>query len=89
MSDELARKRTELDLRIMAETAEEKTWRIPPQGNKGPVTVALRIPEVRVTDSAGRHILIGPEQADLLGSKLSNISDWLQEGDQDWVEPDA
>lgn len=63
MSGELARKRTELELRIMSETATEKSWHIPAQAGKGPVTVALRIPEVRVTDSAGRHILIGPEQA--------------------------
>ncbi|MEV0700470.1 hypothetical protein AB0I53_21505 [Saccharopolyspora sp. NPDC050389] len=75
MADELARKRTEIELHIMSEAAQEKTWQIPAQGSKGPVTVALRIPEVRVTDSNGRHIVIGPEQADLLGSKLSNISD--------------
>ncbi|WP_190813639.1 hypothetical protein [Saccharopolyspora pogona] len=89
MSGELARKRTELELRITSETATEKSWHIPAQAGKGPVTVALRIPEVRVTDSAGRHILIGPEQADVLGSKLSSISDWLQDGDRDWIEPDA
>lgn len=89
MSDQLARKRTEIEKRIMAETPLEKTWEIPAQADKGPLTVSLRIPEVRVTDSAGRYIVIGPEQADLLSSKLDNISSWLQGGDRDWMESDA
>jgi hypothetical protein len=56
MSDELALRRMEIEQRIMAESVREKAWTVPAQGGKGPVTVALRLPEVRVTDSAGRHI---------------------------------
>lgn len=52
------------------------------------MTIALRIPEVRATDSSGREIVLSPEQADLVGCELGNVSDWLQHGDSDWIEPD-
>lgn len=73
----------------MAETPAEKTWNIPAHADKGPVTIALRIPEVRVTDSAGREIVLAPEQAELVSAKLGNVSDWLQHGDDDWLDLDS
>lgn len=82
------RLREEVELRVMNETRTERSWVVPAQADKGPITVTMRVPEVRVVDSAGRHIVVGPEQADLLGSKLCNIRDWMQLGDADWMDRD-
>jgi hypothetical protein len=38
------------------------------------------MPEVRVTDSEGRHIVISPAQADIVSGKLGNIADWIEDG---------
>ena len=46
-------------------------------------STTLRMPEVTVTDSQGRQIVISPEQADLVGCKMSSISDWIREGADD------
>ncbi len=80
--------RTRFEIAAMERTPREKQWTIPPQADKGPVNITVRLPEVQVDDSGGRHILIGPEQADVLGSRLIGIRDWLQEGHDDWVGDD-
>ena len=80
------RLREEAELRLMDRNQDERSWIVPAQADKGPITVTMRVPEVRIVDSSGRHIVVGPEQADLLGSKLCNIRDWLQMGDADWLD---
>lgn len=80
--------RTRFEIAAMTRTPRQKQWTIPPQADKGPVHITVRLPEVQVDDSGGRHILIGPEQADVLGSRLIGIRDWLQEGHDDWVGDD-
>lgn len=81
-------RRARFEIAAMERAPREKRWTIPPQADKGPVNITLRLPEVQVDDSDGRHILIGPEQADVLGSRLIGIRDWLQEGHDDWVGDD-
>jgi len=71
--------RVEIERKVMSETVVEKTWEIPAHGGKGPLTIALRLPEVTITDSQGRHIVISPEQADLVSVKMSYIVDWILE----------
>ncbi|MGH3821479.1 MAG: hypothetical protein ACRDRA_01330 [Pseudonocardiaceae bacterium] len=61
----------------MSETVIEKTWEVPAHGDKGPVTITLRLPEVRITDSEGRYIVISPEQAEVVSSKMEGIAYWL------------
>lgn len=68
-----------MERKLMSETVVEKTWHIPAHGDKGPVTITLRMPEVTVTDSAGRHIVIAPEQADLVSARMGNIADWIDD----------
>lgn len=80
--------REHMELRAMRRTPREKEWRIPAQADKGPVRITVRVPEVHVADSAGRHILIGPEQAEILGARLIGIRDWIQNGHEDWVGDD-
>ncbi|HEX4103684.1 MAG TPA: hypothetical protein VHY21_24615 [Pseudonocardiaceae bacterium] len=63
----------------MSETVVEKIWEIPAHGGKGPVTVSLRMPEVTITDSQGRHIVISPEQADVVSSRMGDIAYWLDD----------
>lgn len=75
--------RVDTERRIMSETVVEKTWEIPAHNGKGPVTVTLRMPEVTITDSQGGHIVISPEQADLVGARMSYISDWIRDGADD------
>ncbi|MGH3779344.1 MAG: hypothetical protein ACRDRO_01630 [Pseudonocardiaceae bacterium] len=75
--------RVELERKIMSETVVEKTWEIPAQGGKGPVTVALRMPDVTIIDSQGRHIVVSPEQADLVSAKMGYIVDWIQDAPVD------
>jgi hypothetical protein len=69
----------ESERKIMRATVVEKTWEIPGHRGKGPVTIALRMPEVTITDSQGRHIVISPEQADLVSAKMSYIADWIED----------
>jgi hypothetical protein len=69
----------EIDRKIMSDTVVEKTWEIPAHADKGPVTITLRMPEVRITDSEGRHIVISPAQADLVSTQMSYIVDWMAE----------
>ncbi|MGH2620975.1 MAG: hypothetical protein ACRDHG_10465 [Anaerolineales bacterium] len=75
--------RVEIERRIMSETVIEKTWEIPAHGDKGPVTVTLRMPEVTITDSQGRYIVVSPEQADLVSAKMGYIVDWIQDAAAD------
>jgi hypothetical protein len=79
----------EIDRKIMNHTVVEKTWEIPSHGGKGPVTIVLRMPEVRVTDSEGRHIVISPAQADLVSTRMSYIVDWMDEAAQSGTEQDG
>ncbi|MGH3528174.1 MAG: hypothetical protein ACRDQI_18920 [Pseudonocardiaceae bacterium] len=69
----------DIERRIMSEAVVEKTWQVPAHRGKGPVTITLRMPEVTITDSQGRHIVISPEQADILSSKVGDIAYWLED----------
>lgn len=88
MNTDLERQRTQIEARIMDEAVNEKKWHIASHAGHGPVTIALRIPEVRVTDAEGREIVIAPKQAGLVAMKLGNIDDWLQNGDAEWTGED-
>lgn len=75
--------RAEIDRKAMDEVVVEKTWQIPAHGEKGPLTVTVLMPAVTITDSQGRHIVISPEQADLVSSRLQDIGWWIRGGDSD------
>ena len=72
--------RDELDRRSMAEQATVKVWTIPGYAGSGPVTMTLRVPEVRISDSEGRFIIIPPRQSAIVANRLECINDWLQYG---------
>ncbi|MBV9011759.1 MAG: hypothetical protein JO272_06850 [Pseudonocardiales bacterium] len=78
----------EIDRKIMNDIVVEKTWEIPAHADKGPVTITLRMPEVRVTDSEGRHIVISPAQADLVSTRMSYIVEWMCEAARSGTEED-
>lgn len=63
----------------MSDAVVEKTWQIPAHCGKGPVTITLRMPEVTITDSEGRYIVIAPQQADVVSSRMGDIVDWMDE----------
>ncbi|MGH3753721.1 MAG: hypothetical protein ACRDRP_13685 [Pseudonocardiaceae bacterium] len=69
----------EIERKFMSEAVVEKTWEVPAHGGKGPVTITLRMPEVTITDSQGRHIVISPGQADIVSSKMSDIAYWFED----------
>jgi hypothetical protein len=69
----------DIERKIMDMTVVEKTWEIPAHNDKGPVTITLRMPEVTITDSQGRHIVISPEQADLVASRMGDIGWWIHD----------
>jgi hypothetical protein len=69
----------EIERKIMSEAVVEKTWEVPAHGGKGPVTITLRMPDVTITDSQGRHIVISPEQVDIMSSKMSDIAYWFED----------
>lgn len=77
--EELARQR-------LAEAVVDKTWQVPAYEGAGPVTMTLRLPEVKITDSEGRYIIISPRQSALVGMRLAHISEWLRYGDGDFVD---
>jgi hypothetical protein len=72
--------RAEIERKIMSETVVEKTWQIAAYGGRGPVTITLRMPEVTITDSEGRYIVISPQQADVVSSRMGDIAGWIEEG---------
>ncbi len=69
----------EIERKFMSEAVVEKTWEVPAHGGKGPVTITLRMPEVTITDSQGRLIVISPGLADIVSSKMSDIADWFED----------
>ncbi len=68
----------------LAEAIVDKTWEVPAYEGVGPVTMSLRLPEVTITDSAGRHVVISPRQSALVAMRMAAISDWLRYGDEDY-----
>jgi len=64
---------------MMSEVVVEKTWQVPACCGKGPVTITLRLPEVTITDSEGRYIVIAPQQAEIVNSRLNDISCWMDD----------
>jgi len=74
--------RDELDRKSMSEQATVKVWTIPAHEGSGPVTMMLRIPEIRIADSEGRYIIVSPKQSAIIGTRLESINDWLQYGDE-------
>ncbi|HEV7652188.1 MAG TPA: hypothetical protein VGP26_28895 [Actinophytocola sp.] len=78
--------RDELAKRHLAETEVDKTWQVPAYEGMGPVTLTLRLPEVKITDSEGRYIIISPRQSDLVSVRMAGISEWLRYGDEDFVD---
>jgi hypothetical protein len=54
-ADEVGRQR-------LADAVVEKTWQVPAYEGCGPVTMTLRLPEVTITDSEGRYIVISPRE---------------------------
>jgi hypothetical protein len=72
--------RAEIERKVMSEAVVERTWQIPAHGGKGPVTITLRMPEVTITDSEGRYIVISPQQADVVSSRMGDIVGWIDEG---------
>jgi hypothetical protein len=81
-ADEVGRQR-------LAEAIVEKTWRVPAYEGSGPVTMTLRLPEVTITDSEGRYIVISPRQSGLVGMRIAAINDWLRYGDEDHPPKDT
>jgi hypothetical protein len=75
--------RADTERKIMEATVDEKIWQIPAYNGTGPVTIALRMPEVTITDSAGRHIVISPKQAEVVGARMEDIGMWIEEGAED------
>jgi hypothetical protein len=76
----------EIELRVMREQALERVWTIPSCEGSGPVTMTLRVPEVTIKDSAGRYIVISPQQSAIVSEHLESINDWLQYGLVDETE---
>lgn len=77
--------RDELGQQRLAEAVVAKTWRVPPYEGIGPVTMTLRLPEVKITDAEGRYIIISPRQSGLVGMRMAAINDWLRYGDEDFA----
>lgn len=75
--DELGRQR-------LADAIVEKTWQVPAYEGVGPVTMTLRLPEVTITDSEGRYIVISPRQSGVVSMRMAAINDWLRYGDEDF-----
>ena len=78
--------RDELAKRRLAEAVVDKTWEVPAYEGIGPVTMTLRLPEVKITDSEGRYIIISPRQSDLVSVRMAGINEWLRYGDEDFVD---
>jgi hypothetical protein len=78
-ADGTAMNPTKREQTTVSEMVVEKTWEIPANGGKsGPVTLVVRMPNVLIIDSRGRHILVAPEQADLVSTKMGEVADWIR-----------
>jgi hypothetical protein len=40
--------------------------------------VVVRIPNVLIIDLRGRHILVAPEQPDLMSTKMAEVAAWIR-----------
>jgi hypothetical protein len=69
----------ENERRIMSKTPVEKAWTIPGHRGKGPVSIIVRMPDVLIIDSRGRHILVAPEQARLVSTQMGCVADWIHD----------
>lgn len=63
----------------MAARTSTRKWVVPAHLDHGPATVELTLPEVRVTDSQGRFIVITPGQAELIGRRLDDVATWMEQ----------
>lgn len=59
------------------------TCLVPGYQDKGPVTLSLRLADVTITDSEGRHIVISPVQAELIGSRMDKLYNQFGVDDED------
>ncbi len=66
--------------RSSAATCRERTevCGLPGRG-KGPVSIVVRMPDVLIIDSRGRHILVAPEQARLVSTQMGCVADWIDD----------
>jgi hypothetical protein len=78
--------REKVERQDMAEQVTEKLWHIPACEGSGPIVMTLKVPDVTITDSQGRFIVISPRQSAIVSSRLESINDWLQYGDGDFPE---
>jgi hypothetical protein len=72
----------------LADAIVDRTWHIPAYEGQGPVTLTLRLPEVRISDSEGRFIVVSPRQSELVGDRMTAITEWLRYGDGDYETTD-
>jgi hypothetical protein len=62
-----------------SEMVVEKTWQIPANGSKaGPVTVVVRMPDVLIIDSRGRHNPGGPRASSAREHQDGEVAAWIR-----------
>lgn len=69
--------------KLMEKTPTERTWQVPAHHDKGPVTITMRLPDVTITDSDGRFIVVAPNQAAVVASRLDNVYYWFTQAEED------
>ncbi|CCH33770.1 hypothetical protein ABZ816_21760 [Actinosynnema sp. NPDC047251] len=70
---------TQQKLDHMASRPLGKRFVVPGFGDLGPAVIELSLPHVKVTDSAGRVIVITPRQAELVAAALDNVTSWFED----------
>lgn len=69
----------EAEQRYMAELPDVLRWTVAGVGDHGPVTMSLQLPHVTITDAAGRSIVVAPQQAEIVGTRLAGIPEYILE----------
>lgn len=69
----------EAELRHMKAVPDEVVWTVDGVDGHGPVTMTLVVPQVTITDGAGRSIVVTPKQADVISARLTDLSCFVQD----------
>ncbi|MDQ3150235.1 MAG: hypothetical protein M3R63_00400 [Actinomycetota bacterium] len=76
--------RAALERRIVAAASASRHWEVASPDGKGPVTISVEMPELTITDSEGRHIVLSPEQSELVSARIGDITCWMAEVTDTW-----
>ena len=57
-----------------------RTWRIPGPDGAPEAMMTVRFPDVTITDTEGRSVVLSPEQSVIMGHQIIGALEWIEAG---------